>query len=829
MEFDPLPPGKRRQEPRRPAPASSKKKSVRKGGIGSRLRLTRGQKLALYWSLPALVVTAVGAVAGVALAAVIRVPKVESVDEFRPSLITQLFDRNGEEFAAFARERRVMLAEGEVAPVLQQAILAAEDANFEQHGGIDIQGVARAVIRNLAQGRYAMGGSTITQQLARNLFLSPEKKWRRKIEEAFVAVELEKRFSKQQIITLYCNLMFMGHGNYGMAAAARSYFGKDVADLTVPEAATLAGIPQRPSAYSPYRRPDLVIDRRNYVLRRMYEEGFIDRETHDTSVDLPLEVVTRSVERETAPYFAEEIRKYLENRYGSQGLLEKGLQVRSTLDARIQKSAEDALRSGLVRLDRSRGYRGPIESLGGEELETAELDTWGSLDLSPGRWNRGIVLKVERGSALIKLGDESFELTPAGFKWTGKTLPGQLLKRGDVAWFQFREADDGATLLTLEQEPEIEGAVIVLEAATGAVRGMVGGWDFARSKFNRSTQARRQAGSSFKVFVLGAALEMGYTAADTLYDAPVAFPGVADQPPYSPRNYYRQYYGITTLRRAVEESFNVSMVKLMDLVGAQQVVDFARRCGIRSELHPYPSLALGAVDLTPLEVAAAYGVFANQGLYVEPYLIESVTDPDGNVLEEHGLTAHKAMDPELAYVLSHTLEGVVDRGTANSIRGIDAALAGKTGTTDDNGDAWFAGFTPRYSIVTWVGYDRKRSIGRNMTGATAALPIWRDVVQDGLEQGWINPAEEFIAPPGVVFQSIDYETGLLAAAGTERAIREAFVSGTEPAQRFEPRWIRIMGLPWYQQAAYYVPKAGERMPDGVADWDPIIQSWAAKR
>ncbi len=825
MQFDPLPPG---DAPGRRPPTPQRSRPKKRGLA---LRLSRNQRLTLYWSVPILVVIGIGAVAGVGLAAVIRVPKVESVDELEPGVITRLFDRHQAEFATFARERRVMLAEGDVPPLLEQAILSAEDANFRQHGGIDIQGVARAVFKNLVQGRYAMGGSTITMQLARNLFLSPEKKWRRKIEEALLAVELEKRFSKQQIITLYCNLMFMGHGNYGMAAAARSYFDKEVAELTLTEAATLAGIPQRPSAYSPYRRPDLVVNRRNYVLRRMQEEGYISEDEYDAASQQPLEVVPDRVVEEAAPYFAEDVRKYLESRYGSRGLLEKGLQVHTTLDATIQESARAALRAGLSRLDHLRGYRGPIENLRIADVDSIALPSWNRLDLRPGVWNQGVVVSITPAAAKVKLGGEIYELTAAGVKWTGKRSPAQLLKPGDVAWFRFRaaESDNDPPLLVLEQEPELEGAVVVLESATGAVRAMVGGWDFARSKFNRVTQARRQVGSAFKPFVYGASLEMGYTPADTLYDAPVAFPGIPGEPPYSPRNYYRQYYGIATLRRAVEESFNVSMVKLMDMIGAQQVIDFARRCGIESELHPYPSLALGAVDLTPLEVAAAYAVFANQGLYVRPYLIESVSEPNGTLLEQHGLTAHKAIDPDIAFVITHTLEGVIDRGTAASAAKLEGALAGKTGTTDDNSDAWFAGFTPRYSILVWVGHDVKRSIGRNMTGATAALPIWKALVADGLEDGWISPTEEFIAPPGIVFQQIDYDTGLLAGPGSGRVIREAFVAGTEPAQPFTPRWTRIMGMPWYQQQAFYVPKAGERMPDGVADWDPIIQSWAADK
>jgi penicillin-binding protein 1A len=391
-----------------------------------------------------------------------------------------------------------------------------------------------------------------------------------------------------------------------------------------------------------------------------------------------------------------------------------------------------------------------------------------------------------------------------------------------------REAAESgdARLLELQREPVLEGAVIVLESASGAVRALVGGWDFEDSKFNRATQARRQVGSAFKPMVFGAALEAGYTAADTFFDAPAAFADKDGALTYSPRNYYREYHGITTMRRALEKSMNVTAVKLMDLVGVGATIDFARRAGISSELPPFPSLALGSADFIPLELAAAYAAIANQGLHVEPYFIEEIVDPSGRVLEQHRTQARKAMDPEIAYVLSHMLEGVIDRGTGSEARHLDLDLAGKTGTTDNFSDAWFVGFTPRYTILVWVGHDVNKPIGRNMTGAAAALPIWIDVVEAGLEEAWISPQETFFVPPGIVFREVEAETGLLAAPGAAEIIEEAFVEGTEPVLTWETKWGEVASLPWYQQREFYLPKARERMPEDIEDWGPILQAWA---
>lgn len=769
--------------------------------------------------LPVVAAATLGAALGIGVAAAIHMPRVEALSEYRPDLITQLRDHGGRTFASYARERRVLLQEGELPALLQHAVISAEDSDFFRHGGVDAIGVVRSMLVNLRRGRRDQGASTITMQLARQLFLTRKKTWKRKVEEAFLAVELEKTLSKQQILTLYCNISFLGHGNYGMEAAARYFFGHGVRDLTLPEAATLAGILQRPSDFSPYRNPERVVTRRDYVLRRMREEGYIDEPTYREARATPLQVVERHrAEAEPALYFAEEVRQEMERRFGADRLYGGGLQVATTLDSEIQRDAEVALRQGLLQLDHRKGWRGPIARGASLELNGEALERQVGRNPVPESWTPGLVLEAQGSTARVRLADREVEIDDRTVAWTGRRRPADLLRVGDIAWFRPDETKPEGTAWILEQEPVLEGAAIVLESASGAVRALVGGWDFHRNKFDRATQAKRQVGSAFKVFVYGAALEHGFTAADTLFDGPAVFLGAEGLPTYAPRNYYRKFYGIITLRRALERSANVTAVKLLDLVGAGAVVDFAKRCGVESELFPYPSLALGAADLLPLELAAAYAAVANQGVFVRPYLVEEVRGRDGALLESHQLEARKAMEPAVAYVLTSMLEGVVDRGTAASIADLPLALAGKTGTTNDYTDAWFVGFTPRYTILTWVGYDQKRTIGRAMTGAEAALPIFRSIVEAGLDQGWLSSGDAFAVPAGVEIRPVEYWSGLAAAPGAQKVLQEAFLTGTGPDRMWEPRWERILALPWAQQRVFYTPKPGEKMPDDEAAW-----------
>ncbi len=820
-----------------PAPAPRPAARPRWRRLLDRLRRIGGRR-ALKWGLPLALAALVGVAAGVGFAAAIHLPQVEAVADFTPGLITQVRDQGGEVFATFALERRVLMTEDEIPPLLSNAVIAIEDPRFHRHGGVDALAVVRAQLANLRAGEIVEGASTVTMQLARGLFLTREQTWGRKVEEAFLAVEIEKRYTKDQILTLYMNLVNLGHGNYGMKAAARYYFNKEVGELTLPEAATLAGICKSPSRFSPYDRPDLVRARRDRVLDQMLEEGFITRAEHREAVATPLLVVAHAPRNRLAPYFAEDVRKHLAAAYGEDAVRAGGLQAWTTLDPAIQRSAEAALRAELVRLDRRKGWRGPVAHLEApaSELAATALPSWTGAEPELERWVQGLVIAVAGGEATVKIEDRTYPLTREGIAWTRRDSPSTLLEPGDVAWFRLAApeaagepasaepgtapAEAAEARLMLEQEPELEGAVLVIESATGAVRAMAGGWDFERSKFNRATQAQRQVGSAFKPFVYGAALEAGFTPADTLLDAPTSFLGADAQLSYRPRNYYRGFFGILTLRRALEQSANVTAVKLLDMIGVDRVIDFTRRCGVTAELPPYPSLALGAADLTPLEMAAAFAAIANQGTYVEPYLIERVEDGAGRVLERHQPVTRPAIDARVAYALAHMMEGVIDRGTAAKAAGFDLDLAGKTGTTDDYSDAWFVGFTPRYTLLTWVGYDLKKPIGRGMTGSEAALPMWMAMVEDGLEDGWLAAGERFGAPSGVTFETVEYFTGLLPGPGAERFIEEAFVHGTEPAQRYEPQWSLVMALPWYQQQAYYLPKQGERMPDAFGTAPP---------
>ena len=779
----------------------------------------------MRYILPLVITLLVGAVAGVAVAAAIHVPRVESLVGYTPSLVTQLFSRNGEVFATFARERRVMLKESQIPRVLQQAVLASEDSNFFQHGGVDALGIARAAWADLRARKVVEGASTITMQLARSLYLTRDRTWSRKIEEAFVAVELEKNLSKPQILTLYLNLVNLGHGNYGVEAASRYYFGKPAAQLTLTEAATLAGIIPAPSRYSPYRNAEQVRKNRDRVLRRMLDERYIDSKQYEQAVAQPLLVTSQQPEEVFAPYFAEDIRKYLETKYGATTLYEGGLQVQTTLDPVIQRATEKAVRDGLMRMDRRRGWRGPIATLEQADLETQQLPTWSHGKPVPGRWYQGIVLESGPKTAQVKIGKEIYTLEQKGIAWTRRNQPSALLERGAVAWFSLQQdekkkdakegeeaapAEPAELWLRLEQEPRMEAAAVVIENRTGAIVGMTGGWDFERNKFNRITQAKRQVGSAFKPFVYGAALEAGWTPSDTLLDAPTSFLGGDGRMSYRPENYYKKHSGIVTLRRALEQSINVPAVKLWDLVGGRKVIDFAQRCGIRTPLPNYPSISLGAADLTPLELAAAYATIANQGVHVEPHLIKKITEPDGHVLEQHFPASYISTNPGTAYVLTHMMEGVIDHGTAYDIHNLPLNIAGKTGTTDDFSDAWFVGYTPAYTILTWIGYDVKRSLGSGMSGAVAALPIWRSIAEDGLKNGWMKKDEPFPVPQGVVVKDIEYSSGLLASGG--RTIKEAFVAGTEPARAHDAQWNTITSLPWYQQKQFYIPKEGENMP-----------------
>ena len=629
------------------------------------------------------------------------------------------------------------------------------------------------------------GASTITQQLARMLFLQNEYMragvyartgmagWERKIKEAIISVQLEKRFTKREILTLYCNTTYFGHGAYGVEAASRLYFGKPAKDLALEEAAMIAGIIQGNVRQSPYVNPDAARRRRNYALQRMAEEGFVTAAQADAAKASPIKTAGLPTQQYSpAPYFVEEVRQQLEARFGAKQLYENGLSVQTSLDLPLQLSATRALQSGLRRLDQRRGFRKPTNLLAaGADLDAYRHPRWQG-PMVVGDVVPAVVTGTTAAEIQARAGRLDVRVPRAGFAWTGRTTASTLVSRGDLIQVLIEQLEEPghAAVARLDQEPELQGGMVALDNRTGRVLAMVGGFDFDRSKFNRAVQASRQLGSTFKLVVYTAAIDRGYTPASTLLDSPVSFPRGAGSPAYAPMNYDRQFQGPISLRRALEQSRNVPTVRLMNALGPRQVIQYAQKLGISSTIPPYLSSALGAGEATLLEITNAFSLFPNQGVRMTPYEIVSVRDREGNALEENRPVPTEAIRADTAYVMTSLLRGVVQHGTAARAAALDWPLGGKTGTTDDFTDAWFVGFDPDITIGVWVGFDTKRTIGQGQSGSVAALPIWIDVMRHWIERqrkAGKEPAE-FPAPGNIVFATND--TGQ----------REAFIAGTEP-------------------------------------------------
>jgi penicillin-binding protein 1A len=780
--------------------------------------MKRMSRRALLIALPLLAAGALGAFAGSLASGFVRVPRVQELATYRPDIITEIRAADGSTIARYAVERRILVSETDIPPIVKKAIIATEDKNFYRHGGIDLPRTVSALFANVRQQTYSQGASTLTQQLARAIFLSPRKTLSRKVNEALVAFEIERRYSKDQIFTMYANKIPLGHGNYGVEAASRYYFGKSVRNLDLAEAALLAGIIQRPADQSPFRNPDLARRRRSTALRRMVEAGYITEADRQAAEREPLPSAPALKETVTAPYFCEEIRQYLEKTYGARDLYRRGLRVDSTLDPELQSLSEESLGWGLRRLARRRGFARPRNLIEEGYADPASYvdPEWEGAALADGDTARGVVEEVSKAGAEVRVGTRRFPLRPSGYAWTGAASAAKILRRGDLITVTFEKGKDGGAL-TLEQEPREQGAVLILENSSGAVRAMVGGYDWTRSKFNRATQALRQAGSTFKPFVYLAALEQGYTPADTLFDGPVSIVYDPRKPPYRPLNYDKTFRGIVTLRRALEHSINAPTIRLAELVGLDNVITVARRLGIHEKLEPYPSMALGTFEVTLAEMTAAYSVFANQGLAFTPYTFDRITDANGDPLEQTHADAREVETPQSSYQLLQMLRGVTQRGTGVSADRLGLPIAGKTGTTSDYTDAWFIGMTPRYTIGVWVGNDMKTvSLGPGMEGAKVALPIWIRMLEKMKERGRVDPNTDFEAPPNVVLTPVDYDTGLKATPGCPHPILETFVSGSQPTEEWSARWGDITHLPWSLQESFYVPKKGEPTDAGPA-------------
>ena len=727
-----------------------------------------------------------GTMSGVFFAYADDLPQISALDSYQPRTITRLLARDGQVIGEFATERREVIGYDAIAPALRQANIASEDAEFEQHFGLSVSRIIITAIKDVLTGQRA-GASTITQQAARMLFLQEYMSGgvfarsgllglERKVKEAIVAIQLEKRYTKREIFTFYANHVTMGHGAYGVESGARLYFDKPAKDVTLEEAATLAAIVQTPARLSPFVNPDQALARRNnYVLQRMADEGFITREEAEAAAARPLVVQGQATpDRSIAPYFVEEIRKDLEEKFTADELYQAGFQVQTTLDAELQEAANRALDQGLRRIDKRRsGYRKPARNVmaEGHALDRFTTPRW-TQPMLEGDVVPAVVTAVT-GNARIRIGVYELDLPASAFAWTRRTSPADLFRIGDLIDVQISAVRDGVPqAVTLEQAPILEGALVAIDNRSGEIRAMVGGFSFDRSKFNRATQARRQLGSIFKPIVYTTAIDRGFTPVSVFIDEPVSFEPGPNQPPYTPMNYDRKFEGPVTLRRALEQSRNIPAVKAMIDVGPSQVVGYASRFGLRGNFQPFLSLALGSAEATLIDATAAYSVFPNQGVRMTPYSVTTITDREGNILEQNRPQAHESIRADTAYVMTNLLRGVVQRGTGAQAASLDWPLAGKTGTVDDYTETWVIGFDPNITVGVWVGYDEKKPIGGSSngeTGATAALPIWMDFMRAYIDKrGNRENPPQFDAPGNIAFVTLD------------SGITEAFINGTQP-------------------------------------------------
>ncbi|MEP3278677.1 MAG: penicillin-binding protein 1A [Stappiaceae bacterium] len=755
-------------------------------------------------------------------------PDYSALKNYEPPVMTRVHASDGQLMAEYARERRMFLPIQAVPEKLKQAYLSAEDKNFYSHGGLDFSGIAKAMVQNVqnyGSGRRPVGASTITQQVAKNFFFTNEVSYERKMKEAILAMRIEQTYSKDEILELYLNEIYLGIGAYGVAAASLMYFDKSVHELTLAEMAYLAALPKAPNNYHPIKKREQALERRNWVLDRMAVNGYVTHEEADRTKSEPLNFKPRPKETFlfASDYFSEEVRRELAGLYGEERLYGGGLSVRTTLDPELQILARKALMDGLIKFDRQRGrWRGPISS-----VDISAIADWGEafkeIDLLSDvpEWKMGVVLEVADETANIgiqplteltgKLASERETgiLSFGDMKWArgenggAPKVVGDVLNVGDIVYVEKQEALAGTSnRWKLQQVPEISGALIAMDPYTGRVLALSGGFSFAQSEFNRATQAYRQPGSSFKPFVYAAALDQGYTPSSVVMDAPIEVQQGGSQGIWRPSNYSNKYYGPSTLRTGIELSRNVMTVRLAQDMGMPTVAEYSRRFGIYDNMQEVLSMSLGAGETTVLRLTSAYSMMANGGRKVKPTLIDRIQDRHGKTIFKHeermcdDCAADKwadqeepelvdnreqVLDPMTAYQITSMMEGVVQRGTAPVVREVGRPIAGKTGTTNDEKDAWFVGYSPDLAVGVFVGYDKPRRMGRGATGGQIAAPIFTEFMKEALAD---QPAVEFRVPQGINLISINRRTGLSAPAGTPGSILEAFKPGTYPPDTY---------------------------------------------
>jgi penicillin-binding protein 1A len=708
----------------------------------SRMRIAGGTLFGrLIFSFLVLCAIGVGVAIGLLFVYSSNLPEIRALEDYRPNVITELYADDGQSIGTFALQRRILLTYDQIPQVLKDAIISTEDEHFEEHFGIDLPRVVEAAYRDIVHRRMAEGASTLTMQLAGGLFLNrADRSFHRKIQEMILALQIERHYTKDQIFTMYCNQIYLGSGNYGVEAASEYYFSKTVQQLTLPEAATLAAIIRGP-IYSPVLHPDRALARRNLVFALMVRNGKLKQVQADAALKTPLGLHIETGKNDLAPYFVEDIREYLEHTYGTEAVHEQGLRVYTTLNVQMQKAADQAVRDGLHSYDRRHGWRGHLPNILDEHLGTLEKyqnDDWrGSIE--KGDYVTGLVTGVQPTFAWIKIGPYRAMLTPSDFAWTQQKSAAEILKPGDLVTVNIKQIIGTTAEVELEQIPIAQAGLLAIDNGTGEVKAMVGGYDFDESKFNRTTQAYRQTGSSFKVYVYAEAIEQGQSPFDVVVDDPVTFRSGGQD--YSPHNYDEKFEGRITLRRALADSRNIPAVRLLDHVGIQNVIELARKAGISSPLPPYLPLALGAADLTLMEHTSAFTIFADDGVHIAPHEIRRVTTYDGSMLEEAHPNVTDVVSAQTARTMVAMLEDVVQFGTGVGAKALGRFSGGKTGTTNDFTDAWYIGFTPQITAGVWVGNDDKRvSLGTKETGARAALPIWLEFMQQGMAG---MPVEDF--------------------------------------------------------------------------------------
>jgi penicillin-binding protein 1A len=745
-----------------------------------------------------------------------NLPDFSQLKDYRPPVVTRVHAGDGRFLAEFAQEKRIFVPIDEIPDLVKHAFLSAEDQHFYDHKGVDVTAVLRAAVTNIknrATGRRPVGASTITQQVAKNFLLSNEVSYERKIREAILAYRMEQALSKDRLLELYLNEIFLGSRAYGVAAASLHYFNKPLDDLTISEVAFLAALPKAPNNYNPVTKRQAAVARRNWVIDRMAEDNYITASQAEIAKAAPLETVAQAEnEIVNAPYFAEEVRRELVQRFGNEGLYRGGLSARTSLDPRLQNIAQKTLQDGLVDFDRKKGWRGPLEHRDDTTGWQSMIADYDRPDTMPDTWSLAIVLDARPERIEVGLDNGSRgRLHSDDIKWSS----GKPLRAGDIIMVEpwKNPGEDNKVdkeQFTLHQIPQVQGALVALDPNTGRVLAMQGGWKFYKgSEFNRATQAMRQPGSAFKPFIYLAALDKGYTPSSIIVDGPIEFRDSAGNI-WRPENYSGEFYGPTPLRVGVEKSRNLMTIRLAQQIGIKAVVEYAKKFGITDKMAPHLANALGSTETTLLRLTTAYGMIVNGGKRISPTFIDRVQDRYGKTIERTDTRSctgcgplvrwesqatpdifdnrEQVGDPRTTYQMVSILEGVVQRGTAKTLLSLDRPIAGKTGTTNDSKDVWFVGFTPDLVVGVFVGYDEPKSLGGKETGGSLAVPIFKDFMAQALKD---TPPVPFRIPPGVRMVQVNAATGHPTYPGDPDAIWEPFLAGTEPnnTMDYTPRTV----------------------------------------